>query len=434
MSLDPHWRISNLKTYCLDTSVFIDNPKIIDHLGDSEIIVPFCVLGELDRNRKREGTVGKNAREAIRNIDSLRKKNSKVRLMPSDFDQPTNDLKIIACAEWIQSQENADITLLSNDLGLRVQGEAKGVKTDQFRRSSQEFVYSGMDQIFLFDDLISMLHERDSVKVSISELLDNNGNNITDDNSFYPNQTLIVNALTKKSSTLARVEIEDKNNVVLHKISTNKRPMGVKPACVEQALAVDLLMNKDIDLVSLVGKAGCGKTFLATACGLEQVLEMRNYDRIIILRPIVPMGKDIGYLPGTMEEKLEPWIQPIKDNLYSLFDGNKHTINMLFERGQIVIEAMSYIRGRSIPKSFIIVDECQNLTTNELKTVLTRAADGSKVVLTGDIEQIDNNNIDVYSNGLSRVVEAFKHEDIAGHLTLKKGQRSRLATIAADIL
>lgn len=425
-----------MKTYCLDTSVFIDTPKVIDLLGESEIIVPFCVLAELDRNRKREGVVGKNARDAIRNIDKITKDGSWrggaetesggiLRLISSDFDQPTNDLKIIACAEWVQTQEDVDVILLSNDIGLRVQAEAKRIKTEGFSRKTQDFVYTGVGNLTLDQYLINEIHEKGILELS-------NNDFTIGDYVFYPNQMFVITNFEEKSSTLVRVEVK-KNSIVLNLVK-KQRPWGVEAGSVEQSLAIDLLLNPEIDLVSLVGKAGCGKTFLASACGLEQLIEKRLYDQIIILRPIVPMGRDIGYLPGTMEEKLAPWIQPVKDNLLTLCKNNKKSVDMFFERNQIVIEAMSYIRGRSIPRSFIIVDECQNLSLEQLKTVLTRAGEGSKIVLTGDIEQIDNTSVDVYSNGLSRVVEAFKEEEIAGHITLVKGQRSKLATISAQIL
>ncbi len=425
-----------MKTYCLDTSVFIDNPKVLDLLGDAQIIVPFCVLGELDRNRKREGTVGRNAREAVRNIDKVRHERPKrIRFISSDFDVPTNDLKIIACAEWIQTQEGVDVTLLSNDLGLRIQAEAKKIKTAQFKRNKDNLIYSGSGSICLDEDLIGELHEKGQVKIHVDDLVSNeyDCDHTTHPDAFYPNQMLIVNGVISNSSTLAKIEIINKTTFLLHKVRKYK-PWGAEAACVEQAFAIELLNDPRIELVSLVGKAGCGKTFLATACGLQQVIEEGMYDRIIILRPIVTVGKDIGYLPGTMEEKLEPWIQPIKDNLITLFGGDRHAVDFHFQNGNIVVEAMSYIRGRSIPNSFIIVDECQNLTSEELKTVLTRAAQGSKIVLTGDIEQIDNTSVDSQSNGLSKVVEVFKNEDISGHITLTKGQRSELATIAAEIL
>lgn len=420
-----------LKTYCLDTSVFIDNPKIIDCLGGSEIIIPFCVLSELDNNRKKPGLVGKNAREAIRNIDKIRENENKsendafVRFISSDFDKPTNDLKIIACADWIKTQEKSDVVILSNDIGLRVHAHSRGIETEGFKKKSQDFVYSGVGHICLEQHLIDILHENGSLEIF-------NNDNIMSDTIFYPNQMIIITGAEKKTSTLAKVDVY-KDSIVLFKVS-KKKPWNVSPASVEQTFAIDLLTDLNVDLVSLIGKAGTGKSFLATACGLEQVLERKAYDQIIILRPIVPMGNDIGYLPGTKEEKLAPWIQPIKDNLLTLMKGNNHNVKMLFDRGQVVIEAMSYIRGRSIPRSFIIVDECQNLSIEQLKTVLTRAGEGSKVVLTGDIEQIDNKNIDIHSNGLSMVIDNFKDEDIAGHITMTKGQRSALATIAAEIL
>jgi PhoH-like ATPase len=425
-----------LNTYCIDTSAFIDNPKIIELLGECEIIVPFCVLGELDRNRKREGTVGRNAREAVRNIDKITKDEAwrggadtgfggKLRLIMADFEKPTNDLKIIACAEWIQSKEKADIILLSNDLGLRIQAEAHGIRTKEYKGPNQDFIYSGVCHLELDQEEINKIHECGSVEVL-------NSNIIMDEGEIYPNQMIIITNFEEKGSTLVRAEVRG-YTTIFHRVE-KRAPFGIIPGSVEQTLAVDLLLNKKIELVSLIGKAGCGKTFVAIASGLEQVLEKKIYERIIILRPIVPMGRDIGFLPGTMEEKMAPWIQPIKDNLITLFKGNKKSVDFLFETDKITVEVMSYIRGRSIPNSYIIVDECQNLSLEHLKTVITRAGEGSKIVLTGDVEQIDNTSIDAMSNGLSCVIEAFKEEDISGHITLLKGQRSKLATLASQIL
>lgn len=428
------WRIKPLKTYCLDTSVFIDNPNVIELLGESEIIVPFCVLNELDNNRKKSGSVGKRAREAIRNIDKLfRKENfiftsnagGVIRFISSDFDRPTNDLKIIACAEWIKTQENKLLTVLSNDIGLRIHAETKGIHAEEFRYQSDDFAYTGIQYINIDQKYVDLLHSSNHLEISLNDIT-------MSDTNIYQNQMLIISGNEKKSSTLARVEIKH-NKILLHKIK-RINPWNISPVNAEQTFAIDLLMNPDIELVSLVGKAGCGKTLLAIAAGLEQVLEERIYDQVIILKPVVSVGDGIGFLPGTLEEKLDPWMQPIKDNLHVLFNGDRKTIQMLFDSGEIIAEAISFIRGRSIPKSFIIVDESQNLTSDQLKTILTRASHGSKIVLTGDVEQIDNKNIDSYSNGLSQIVETFKNERIAGHITLRKGQRSALATIASEIL
>ena len=209
---------------------------------------------------------------------------------------------------------------------------------------------------------------------------------------------------------------------------------GVKPRNKEQIFALDLLKDKNINIVTLVGSAGTGKTLLAIATGLQHVMEAKHYKRLVISRPIQPMGRDIGFLPGTMEEKMAPWVAPIQDNLRFLMGNDRETLDMYMANGTIEVEALTYIRGRSISDAFIIIDEAQNLTAHELKTILTRVGENTKIVLTGDVEQIDNAYIDETSNGLTHAVEKFKSLDIAGHVTLLKGERSKVATIAAKIL
>jgi PhoH-like ATPase len=199
-------------------------------------------------------------------------------------------------------------------------------------------------------------------------------------------------------------------------------------------VAMNLLMDPAVSVVSLIGRAGSGKTLLALASGLEQTLEKNLYNQIIVTKPVQPVGKDIGFLPGTMQEKMDPWIAPIKDNLKFLFKNDKINLDMYLENGQIEVEAMTYIRGRSITNSFIIIDEVQNMTRHEIKTVLTRVGEGTKIVLTGDIEQIDNVYINSTTNGLTYVVEKFKDQVFSGHILLTKGERSEVATISSDIL
>lgn len=211
---------------------------------------------------------------------------------------------------------------------------------------------------------------------------------------------------------------------------------GVKSRNKEQLFALNLLMDPNIPIVSLVGRAGSGKTLLATAAGLQQIMEEQDqvYKRLIISRPVQPLGNDIGFLPGTMQEKMAPWLMPIQDNLQFLMGDDKATLEMYVEKGIIEVEALTYIRGRSISNAFIIIDEAQNLTTHEIKTIITRVGEGTKIVFTGDIDQIDNVYVDSTTNGLTYTIEKFKKHDICGHVTLQKGERSKVATLGAKIL
>tara|TARA_R110002012_G_scaffold104232_2_gene244584 strand:- start:186 stop:1115 length:930 start_codon:yes stop_codon:yes gene_type:complete len=251
---------------------------------------------------------------------------------------------------------------------------------------------------------------------------------------LYPNQYLLLkNEGTNKSAICRFTDY----NTPLRKVNKYKNIWGLSANNKEQQYAMDLLFDKDIQVISLTGPAGTGKTLLATACALEQVMNTTSskggYDKLIITRPVQPMGRDIGFLPGTLEEKMMPWIAPIRDNLEQLF-GDRGALDMQIEQGTIEIEAMTYIRGRSISNAFLIVDEAQNLTAHELKTIITRVGHGTKLVLTGDIQQIDNSYVDSVSNGLTHAVEKFKQYNIAGHVTLIKGERSKLATLASEIL
>ena len=242
---------------------------------------------------------------------------------------------------------------------------------------------------------------------------------------------LVSNSNEKKTALARFINYETK----LEKIIESKDAIwGLRARNKEQTFALNLLADHEVPIITLVGKAGCGKTLLAIAAGLDQVLEQQKYKKLIVSRPVQPLGKDIGYLPGTMEEKMRPWLMPIQDNIDFLLNGQKSSMEMFFEDGTIQIEALTYIRGRSISNAFVIIDEAQNLTIHELKTIITRVGENTKIVLTGDIEQIDSVYLDATSNGLSYAVEKFKNHGLAGHITLLKGERSKVATLASKIL
>jgi PhoH-like ATPase len=243
---------------------------------------------------------------------------------------------------------------------------------------------------------------------------------------------LVSNQNEKKTALAKFVDY----NIPVRKINDYQKNgvWGLRPRNKEQQFALDLLMDENVSIVTIIGKAGSGKTLMAIASGLEQVIESGRYKKMVVSRPVEPMGKDIGFLPGTMEEKMRPWLMPIQDNLEFLMNGHNSNIDHYFDDKTIEIEALTYIRGRSISKAYIIIDEAQNLTIHELKTIITRVGEGSKIVLTGDIEQIDNVYIDSTTNGLSYAVEKFKTYVLSGHITLQKGERSKIATLAAKIL
>jgi PhoH-like ATPase len=251
---------------------------------------------------------------------------------------------------------------------------------------------------------------------------------------LMPNQfVMLVSNQNEKKTGLAKF-INYKKPLKRINGAHKKGIWGVKPRNKEQMFALELLKDKNVQVVTLVGSAGTGKTLLAIATGLQLVMETTDFKRLVISRPIQPMGRDIGFLPGTMEEKMAPWVAPIQDNLRFLMGNDRETLDMYMENGTIEVEALTYIRGRSISNAYIIIDEAQNLTAHELKTILTRVGENTKIILTGDVEQIDNAYIDEKSNGLTHAVEKFKSLEISGHVTLLKGERSKVATIAAKIL
>lgn len=420
-----------MTTYCFDTSALLDNPNALLDCGNDgdELLIPFCVLDELDGKKDESGKTGKHARDVLRMLDEQRNNGSLadgVKLstgatlfVVQNADGKDNDQRILNLATT-----QADI-LVSNDIAMRVKADSLGIVVDGFEHPDQFSIYTGSREVDMSHEDIDSFYEQGKLEIP---------QYVLDEHDVCVNEMLIVKGPNGQQSALARVILDSQtskfNMVPIKKHS----PWGVHARNKEQELALNLLTNQGIHLVSMVGRAGCGKSFLALAAGVEQVVEKHVYDQLLIIRPIVSVGADLGYLPGTMEEKLDPWLQPIKDNLNVLFANRSNNVQMYFENGTFQMEALSYIRGRSIPKAYIIVDECQNLSLNELKTVLTRAADGSKIVLTGDIEQIDKHKLDVVNNGLSVVVEKLKNYTITGHVTLTKGQRSPLASVCAEVL
>jgi PhoH-like ATPase len=427
------------RIYVLDTNVYLTNYESILQFGIHDIVVPLKVLDEIDKHKNRQDIVGQQARSTIRFLDDLRSKGSLTKgvrikksqgllsvktydpfVLPDDLDLEDSDNQILATILSIKKEhQNRKVILVSRDINMRVKCDSLGILCQDYSDSKVledvESVYTGMRKVLVEDNIVDQAY-------------DSNYENLELDT--YVNEFAALTSLTNEKRA-AFVRKTRTGSIVKCK---NISPWGLKPRNKEQMVAMNLLMDPAVSVVSLIGRAGSGKTLLALAAGLEQTLEKSLYNQIIVTKPVQPVGKDIGFLPGTMQEKMDPWIAPIKDNLKFLFKNDKINLDMYLENGQIEVEAMTYIRGRSITNSFIIIDEVQNMTRHEIKTVLTRVGEGTKIVLTGDIEQIDNVYINSTTNGLTYVVEKFKDQVFSGHILLTKGERSEVATISSDIL
>ncbi|MBI0578350.1 MULTISPECIES: PhoH family protein [Bacillaceae] len=440
------------KIYVLDTNVLLQDPYSIFSFEDNEVVIPAVVLEEVDSKKRYMDEIGRNARQVSRLIDGLRaagKLHEKIPLenggtirielnhrsfheLQDIFIEKTNDNRILAVAKNLymeeQTKENGKpVIIVSKDALVRVKADAIGLDAEDFlndRVVEFEHIYTGFIEVFLPIELLGRFYEKG--ELYLSEIANH---------PFYPSQFLIMkDALGGSASAIGMV---DKTSKKVKKLVLNQEHVwGIHPRNVQQTMAIELLLRKDITLVTLIGKAGTGKTLLALAAGLMQTEDFREYKKLLVARPIVPVGKDLGFLPGEKQEKLRPWMQPIFDNLEFLFNTKKpgELDAILAGMGSIEVEALTYIRGRSLPKQFIIIDEAQNLTKHEVKTILTRVGEGSKIVLMGDPEQIDHPYLDAYNNGLTYVVEKFKDQDISGHVKLLKGERSGLARLAADLL
>jgi PhoH-like ATPase len=435
------------KTYVLDTSVYLTDANCINSFQNNDIVIPLKVLEEIDKHKKRQDSVGSQARSTIRSLDALRDKGSLskgVRIdkgmgvirvssynplcLPDDLDLEDPDNQIIATA--LSEQETAPksrkVVVVSRDINMRVKCDALGLLTEDYQAEQvvdhAEGLYTGRAEILVDEQDIDRFYAGDEIWMDPKQ------------HALCPNQfIMLISNSNDKKTALAR--FDNYNNPLKKIVKSNKKVWSTEPRNKEQQFAFDLLLDPDIPVVSLVGKAGSGKTLLALASGLEQTFgKDATYKKIVVTKPVEPVGKDIGFLPGSMEDKMLPWLAPIQDNLQFLMGDDKATLELYMEKGQIEVEAMTFIRGRSISNAFIVIDEVQNMTQHEIKTVLTRVGEGTKIVLTGDIEQIDNVYIDATNNGLSYVVERLKEEKITGHVTLLKGERSKVATIAATKL
>lgn len=426
--------------YILDTSVLIHDPNSFTSFVNSDVILPVAVLDELDKLKKQPNDAGKNARVAIRLIDKISDLGDvstgiilendiwfkiDVNNYPNDLgDSLYGDTRILACAQATNiAHPESSVTLVSNDINLRIRAKALSIFAEGYEKnkSSLSDLYEGIKVINHTEAGLDLLQY-----------------GVIDPRPFqfdvHPNECLVFLDEEGHEIAMGRKVAPDKIKIV-----KKTYPWGISPRNKEQSFSIDLIMDPSVPLVTLIGRAGTGKSLITLATALELVLNKREYDKFIIYRPIQPVGNDIGYLPGTMEEKLAPWFQAILDNFEVLFtssNGDKWKTNFeaVRKKDRIQMEALTYIRGRSIPNAIILIDECQNLSKEDVKTILTRAGENTKIILTGDIEQIDNSTLDAINNGLTYAIEKFKDSDLSGHITFTKGERSKLASKASEIL
>jgi len=435
------------KNYVLDTNVLLHDPDAVVGFDDNSVNIPITVIEEIDRFKKHLDERGRNARQLSRFLDKLRcegdlragipnEKGGLIRVcfgldyadrLPPELAVGKGDNRILAVCLALRETEKKPVVFVTKDTNLRIKANALGINAADYEKGKVRLdeLYSGVDTLTVPVSVVDDFFKNGFAPVA-TELFDN---------QFIS----LVDEANPSHSALGRYRAGEG---VVRKLTCGNDPIwSIRPKNREQRFAADALLDNDIKLVTLVGKAGTGKTLLAIAAGLQKSIEEAAYKRLLVSRPIFPMGRDLGFLPGDVEEKLRPWMQPIFDNVDFLFNGvegrdGKKTrgYQELMEMGMLSLEPLTYIRGRSIPYQYMIVDEAQNLTPHEIKTIITRAGEGTKIVLTGDPYQIDNPYIDSTSNGLSYCVEKFKSKSIAAHITFYKGERSALAELAANIM
>ncbi|WP_434512398.1 PhoH family protein [Desulfitobacterium sp. AusDCA] len=439
------------KVFVLDSSVLLHDPDAIFQFEDNEIVIPYAVLEELESKKRLADNVGRSAREIIRHLDSIRHNGSLAKgvkldnggilrielnhasdeALPLFYDFTLADNRILTVSANLTREEKRPVILVTKDIAMRIKADALGVKTQDYTKDKVVFPA-------LADEIISLTLRDEEV------------------NLLYRLGKIIAPAPLPANACVKGIISE---NHILPLISSTTgfelyyQPPGkigtwdISPKNIEQTWALQILNNPSISLVNLMGPAGTGKTLLALASGLEQTIHSEIYSRLLCARPIVPFGKDIGYLPGEKEDKVRPYMQPIYDNLELLLRPKKEkdrdknldsivdsAIDLLKKKHQLEIEVLTYIRGRSIPNQFLIIDESQNLSVHEIKTIITRAGDGTKIVLCGDPDQIDHPYLDKESNGIAHLTSRLKGKHFYGQVRLTKGERSELASFAADLL
>ena len=431
--------MENRKTFILDTSVLLYDKESIHSFKNHDVVIPLVILDELDRFKDKPGLLGENARYVNRFLDSLRGRgkifeginldnNQSLRVernyksfIPSTLDETFGDNQIIGTCLYLKEKNpESKVTVVTKDINFRVKCDALEIESEDYYKdrivSDSEEVYTGQIELDIPQDVFEkFFSEKKPIQASIF------------DRELFPNQYVV--GKSHEGSSLLGVVKED----MIHPLVKDIDPLvRVSARNKEQKFALDLLTRPDVPLVTLTGIAGSGKTFLTLMAALSGINSDR-YERIVFTRSIQPVGREIGFLPGDLDSKMDPWISPLVDNFRHAFKDVTY-FEAMRDKRKIEIAPLTFIRGRTFNKSIIIVDEAQNATIHELKTIITRAGEDSKIILLGDIEQIDTPYIDTLSSGLTVVIEKFKNEKISGHITLKKGERSKLATLASKII
>ena len=462
--------MKGVKHFVLDTNVLLHNPDALFVFQENHIVIPYPVIEELDAMKRREDDVGRNARAAIRHLDRIRREgmltvgvdlsllgiaargasgtlsiDTEDHERPAVIHQDKPDNRIIAVA-WHLHRQGKRAVFVSKDLAARIKSDALGIRTEDFQNQKVDAdrLYTGFIEIETPRELIDELY-RDRM-LGVAKLASALTIEYEGEEPFVrevsPNQFVVLKDQEDEAHSGLGRRLADTDHII--PVAPQKKPtFGILARNVQQTMALDLLLDDDIKLVTLLGSAGTGKTLMAIAAGMAKVFGEERYEKLLVARPIMPMGRDIGYLPGDKDEKLGAWMQPIFDNLNYLLStrgspnqqpeskSTEQRIDKLIADGRLVLEPLTYIRGRSIPHQFMIVDEAQNLSPHEVKTIVSRVGEGTKLILTGDIGQIDNPYLDQSSNGLSYAVERLRGIGLVGHITLQRSERSDLASIAA---
>jgi PhoH-like ATPase len=458
-----------VKHFVLDTNVLLHNPDAVFVFQENHVVIPFAVIEELDKMKRKDDDLGRNARACIRHLDRLRAVGhlnegvnwgllgtlaNTAKIDVEDYVRPTSialdspDNRIIAVA-WHLKEKGLRTVFVTKDLAARIKADALGIKTEDFtnQKVDADRLYTGYLTADLEGAMIDELyHDRLLAVDRLAPALVRHNDDTGEDyqQSLEPNQYVVLKDKDDENHTGLGRRLADTDHVI--PVTGPRKPVfGIMARNVQQTMALDALLDEEVKLITLLGSAGTGKTLLALAAGMVKVFNEERYEKLLVARPIMPLGRDIGYLPGDKDEKLTAWMQPIFDNLSYLLStrgspqspeshSTEQRINKLMADGKLVLEPLTYIRGRSIPHQFMIVDEAQNLTPHEVKTIASRVGEGTKLILTGDIGQIDNPYLDSSSNGLAYAVEKMKGVRLFAHVTLAKSERSELASLAASRL